>query len=545
MHTAIKRSLGAALALSSLALSLQAQSNTIPGTDVSLGILGPMKYWGRSGTFPNGVNGFSMETTSCNLGTVNVPWQAPMASNHPTISFVIVRANAGRLEQISDYSFLKHGFFALSNSQCTPCQNPSGGSFLGVGCSDTYGVNNNGDNYYLAPAEEIDPWLNVWTPQCSHFDKGEPAASPPQDCDGQRSLTSGQASALGPVSHRVRLKDGDINAAGYTFWYQAQYNIRGEPELSRTNNLGSRQVNFAWNGSTWTPTVSGSLLAGSVLQRWTGATVSSSTNGSDDGRLYVAVKVTPAGPDFHYEYAVHNRDNRRGVGALRIPIPAGATVSNFGFRDVDDDAGNQWSLNVTPTEIVVSTPNNPLRWNSIYNVWFDCDVPSGPGTVSLDQFQSGAGAPTVGVVSVVPTNSSCPQASSYCTAKTSSLGCVPSIGSSGVASLSLPGGFQAQVTLVDGQQNGLMFFGTSGQASLPFQGGTLCVNGTLHRLDVINSGGSAGSCSGSFSYSLTDMLFNATGGGLLVVGQVVNAQQWYRDPPGVGLSNGLEFTICP
>ncbi len=133
----------------------------------------------------------------------------------------------------------------------------------------------------------------------------------------------------------------------------------------------------------------------------------------------------------------------------------------------------------------------------------------------------------------------------YCTAKTSSIGCIPAINGLGTPSLAAPGSFFAQVTLADGMQNGLMYFGVQGQASAPFFGGTLCVGGTLYRLGVKNSGGTMGTCSGSFSTSLSGMLAEPSGGPLLVVGQTVNAQQWYRDPPSVGLSNGLQFVICP
>ncbi len=547
MKSAITKTLGCAAALALLPLALSAQSNSIPGTDVSLGQLGSMKYWGRTGAFPNGSNGFSMSTTSCNLGTVNVPWQAPMASNHPTISFLLVRANADRMVQVSDYSYVKHGFFALSNSQCTPCQNPSGGTFLGVGCSDTYDVNNNGDNFWLAPAGEIDPWLNTWVPNCSHFDRGEPAVSPPQDCDGVRSLTSGQAGALGPVAHRMQVNDSDLNVTGYTFWYQSQYNIRGEPEANRNNNVGSRQANFTWTGSAWNPVVSGTLLAGSVLQRWSGASVTSATNGGDDGRLYVGVKVTPVGPNFHYEYALHNRDNKRGVGAFRIPIAPGTVITGAGFRDIDASLANDWTYTISPTQITVSTGSNPLRWNSIFNFWFDANTGPGPAVVALDQFSAGGGAPTVGVPSTVPSNAGCPGASNYCTSKVSSSGCTPTITAAGAPSLSAAGSFVVTSNNLEVAKNGIQFFGTTGPDSLPFQDGTLCVLQPLHRLDVKASGGVA-ACSGAMSYTLTEVLASPSGGALVVAGQAVHQQGWFRDPAAAsqtGLTNGVTYTVCP
>jgi hypothetical protein len=135
----------------------------------------------------------------------------------------------------------------------------------------------------------------------------------------------------------------------------------------------------------------------------------------------------------------------------------------------------------------------------------------------------------------------------YCTALVSSSGCTPSMGASGSPSLANPGGFSVRGVNLEQNQNGLMFFGTTGQNSSPFFGGTLCVNGPLHRMSVKNAGG-ASACTGLISYTLAEMLAQPTGGPLLVVGATVDCQVWFRDPPAaqtVGLANGLEFLICP
>src|SRR5262249_26389366 len=147
-------------------------------------------------------------------------------------------------------------------------------------------------------ADEIDPWLGIWNPFCSQFDRGEPPVAPPNDCDGRRSLTQGQSDNLGPVGHRVHVTDEALNHPEATFYFQGMYIIAGEAELVRDNNLGSRLCVPAWSGSRWNITVPSSsnpLTYGSILQRWSGATIASTTNGVDDGRVYVAAKVT--GPD--------------------------------------------------------------------------------------------------------------------------------------------------------------------------------------------------------------------------------------------------------
>ena len=234
-----------------------AQSNQDPAIDVRLAFLSDLEALGRQGSFPNGVNAAAMSTTVCNQGDI-VEWFAPMEPEHPTIAFLVARESNGRFEQISDRSYLKHGFFALTSSQCTTCTPPGGtfGDYLGIGCSDTYSINNNGDDFWLGPADEIDPWLGSWDPNCSFFDLGLSGST----CDSLRSFTQSQANSLGPVGNRVNLKDEDLNVGGASFWYQAQYVVATEPEAVRFDNLGSRAFTPSWTGVNW-------LLSESICAR--------------------------------------------------------------------------------------------------------------------------------------------------------------------------------------------------------------------------------------------------------------------------------------
>ncbi len=383
-----------------------AQANQNPAVDGRLSGLADIAVMGRSGVFPAGVNGVTLSTTVCNDGSAEIDWFQAMDPRHPFIAFLLARESDGRLEQISDRSYVKHGFFAANSTGCgRPCQQPGGalGTLLGIGCSDTYDTFTNADNFWLGPPEEIDPWLGSWDPVCSHFDRGEPPVAPPQDCNGLRSLTHAQASALGPVGHRIHLGDGELNVPGALFYFQGQYVIATEPEAARANNLGSRRFTATWDGSRWDLSPSGSMLRGTVLQRWSGATVGSATNGGDDGRVYAAVKVTgPLEGFYHYEYALHDRDNARGIGAFHVPRCAGARVKNAGFHDVNDDAADDWTATVGASEIVFSTGANPLRWNTIYNFWFDSDAGPGPATFALDQFDPGPGLSSLAVAGSAP-----------------------------------------------------------------------------------------------------------------------------------------------
>lgn len=383
-----------------------AQANEIPGTDVKLAVMAHTVAMGREGTYPDGVNGFAISTTACNVGTVKVPWQAAMLENHPFITFLFARESNGRLVQISDYSYVKHGFYALTDDYCATCQEGAtgGGTVLGLGCSDTYNVVHNGSQYWLGPPQEIDPWLGEWNAPCSHFDRGEPAVNPPQDCDGFRSLSSAMADALDPVGHRVRIDDAELQVPG-NYFYMGNYVIRGEPEANRVNNMSSRQFVPVWSGTQWQASSLAGSLQGTVLQRWGGATLASGKNGSDDGRVYVAVKVSgPVNGFYHYEYALHNRDNARGVSSFSVPLCPDARVKNFGFHDPDEDSGNDWTLSVAGGAVTVSTTSNPLSWNTIHNIWFDSDAAPLSRQATLTAFSPGGGAPGFSVTTQTPSS---------------------------------------------------------------------------------------------------------------------------------------------
>ena len=135
--------------------------------------------------------------------------------------------------------------------------------------------------------------------------------------------------------------------------------------------------------------------------------------------------------------------------------------------------------------------------------------------------------------------------STYCTAKTNSLGCVPSIGTNGVQPDKSAGNFTVTCTNVLNQKSGLLFWSLAPSAT-PFQGGTKCVNSPSMRTNTVSSAGAAtgNSCTGSYSFTFSTAYMNANG---LVPGNSVYAQWWTRDPASsfsTGLSNGLQFTVC-
>ena len=401
----------ALLSFAALASGLVAQSNTVVGLNGRLEILDNITYWGRRGAaFPGGEVGLSMRNTMCNPGSVSIPWYAQMLENHPKFGFLITRLSGDRMVQISDRSYCKHAFTSASTSGgCGPC-NGIGGNLMGVTCSDTYTAGHNAGRNHLGPADEINPWLGTWNHVGSYFDQGDPNVGAPGNTDGAQSpITVGSDE----VKNRVTVKEADLQVAGASYFYGIQLIHEGEAVGNRSDNIKSRGFVPTWNGSSWSVANSSVGEAfGSILQHWPGADLNSGGNGNDDGRFFVASKVTAlGGGSYHYEYAVHNVDNNRGGATLRIPIDASATASNFSFRDIDSDALNNWTAARIGNEIVFTAPaSNPLNWNTIYNFGFDANFAPGLSGATIDEARVGPGALFVTVAAKAPSGSTFAQA---------------------------------------------------------------------------------------------------------------------------------------
>ncbi len=136
--------------------------------------------------------------------------------------------------------------------------------------------------------------------------------------------------------------------------------------------------------------------------------------------------------------------------------------------------------------------------------------------------------------------------STYCVAKTSSHGCVPSISTLGAPSMTIGSGFTIQANSTEPGNPGVFLYSTTGAAATPFSGGILCLQPVVKRLHTIIGGGTA-ACSGVLSLEFNAALATTTNPAL-VAGANVFGQFWFRDPPasfGSGLSNAVKFHICP
>lgn len=118
----------------------------------------------------------------------------------------------------------------------------------------------------------------------------------------------------------------------------------------------------------------------------------------------------------------------------------------------------------------------------------------------------------------------------YCTAKTSSAGCISAVSTNMPNNQPVSGAADYSITcsMVQGGKPGLMFAGTNGPANIVFSGGILCVAPPLQRGPIMLSGGSGpNTCDGSFATNVNDGSINNVDNG---AGTSNWFQYWNRDP---------------
>jgi hypothetical protein len=143
---------------------------------------------------------------------------------------------------------------------------------------------------------------------------------------------------------------------------------------------------------------------------------------------------------------------------------------------------------------------------------------------------------------------------SYCTAGTSASGCRATLSAAGAASATASSGFVVSAASVEGDKDGLFFYGSSGRQANPWGNGTSlqCVTPPVRRGGLQVGGGTAGLCDGAIAQDLNARwcpscprpMHNPG------VGVTAEVQLWYRDPASTSnlttsLSDALEFAVGP
>jgi len=141
----------------------------------------------------------------------------------------------------------------------------------------------------------------------------------------------------------------------------------------------------------------------------------------------------------------------------------------------------------------------------------------------------------------------CPSPSTYCTAKTNSVGCVPQIDHSGVPTrVTGADDFTITASNVLSGKNGLLFWGRTALSN-PFHGGILCVGPPTVRTPIQDSGCAiCAACQGTYTFAFSHSYMAAHS---VQSGDTIYAQFWSRDPgfappKNYGLTDALEFTVC-
>ncbi len=252
-----------------------------------------------------------------------------------------------------------------------------------------------------------------------------------------------------------------------------------------------------------------------------------------DGQANLSTQVTYAGPAYTTEIAAADFD---GDGDLDV---VAGYDDYLGFFEGDGTG----ALN--------------YRGAVLFGGGFLDSLAVGDGNSDgrVDVIAGNLASVSLGTVHVVYNRGSSGAPSIYCTAKTTSNGCVPSISSSGTPSATATSGFTIACSNVINGKSGLLFYSLTGRAQIPFQSGTMCVRAPRQRTPLLNSGGNPppDDCSGLFALDLNAFAHGLAGGSpasaLTIPGSAVTAQWWGRDPLSIPnqtmLSNAIDFIVHP
>ena len=321
------------------------------------------------------------DSYTCNIGDQPLLFGFG-ANGSPVLVFNLYRLHNGRIEQIG-MSWAKHACCAIQGSGCgIPCVSGPG---LGAGCRDIYSAGWNSSQSNLGPRSAI----NAFTGEIPGIE-GVGGSS---------------------IAGRLQVEEADLGqeGSGASYYFEGVYvGSDDAPAGNAFNNATYRRVTINELNFSMSPT--GATFEGvPAIQAWQEADPSVMYTTADvpgEGRFHVAAKASDNGDGTHrYEYAVFNLNSHRSGGSFSVPLPAGVTVTNAGFHDVDYHSGEpydntDWSISTDSGSVTWSSPqtfaqnenSNALRWGTMYNFWFDADAPPADASVTLGLFRPGSPA---------------------------------------------------------------------------------------------------------------------------------------------------------
>lgn len=337
-----------------------------------------------------GIRAYALGTHTCNIGDEDLQW----GGDTPLFGMNAYRLHDGRLEQIG-MSWMKNGTGAAAGEGCgLPC-NGQGGSVLGAGCLDVYSSGFNGIQSILGPRSAVNAFTGDYP--------GPSGAAP----------TS--------LSKRLQIHTTDLTQAGALYFVEGVY-VAPDDALNGNalNNASYKRVTI--DGSFNLTPAGAIALTIPAIQAWADhglgvgvpdpSVMVQAVDLAEEGRFHVAHKVTDLGGSlWRYDYAVFNLNSHRSAASFSVPVPAGVTVTNPGFHDVEYHSGEPYdntdwtgaagagSWTWQSPETFAQNPNtNALRFGTMYNFWFEADTAPQSADATIGLFRPGTpGSVTVSV----------------------------------------------------------------------------------------------------------------------------------------------------
>lgn len=496
-----------------------------------------VKYWASRGSLA----AYSFATTSCNIGTTDLPWN-PNQKNAPIIGSNMLRIFEGRIEHLS-YGFAKYGICSADSNgggcpgNCTDSTMGGCDDLLNVGCADVYSSSLN-DGRKGGAKWEIDPVTAMWP------------AGPPTGPVGDLDLRG-----------RIQVEQSEVTDPGATVIIEAQYlSIQDHGAGNARDNYGWRPVAIAANltASNAGPTAKGdpaiyawqALTDGVLIDD---LTVEDEGGPGVHGWVFLGSRaIDLGGGQWRYEFAVQNGNSARGVGAFAVPIPCdpNLVISAPFYRGVVHHSGSPyandpWSFTVhgdhvewRTTDFATDPAASATRWGELTSFGFTANRAPAGGVASLELFVPGT--PTGLTGQVIAPGADFVE---YCAANANSTGNPALILPAGSASVA-----QAELTFtvtdLPNDSFGYLLMSQT-QDFVPLFGGSLgnlCLGSPIERFvdDVLDSG--------ALGEVATTLDFAALPNGVVFQpGDTWNFQYWYRDvdpTPTSNTSAGVSLTFC-
>ncbi len=337
----------------------RAGSVAATGSDVIVADLqGVMRYRAEGD-----ITSYAVATNACNIGTARANWIAG-TNQHPVIIMDAYRLKGDRFEQIGQ-SWVKHGFYAVSQSLCGSCTDATNGTQLGVGCSDPYSAYLNGVQTNMSPRTMVNPQTGEFP-----FDALTPSWIGP--------------AATTESERRIQIHHDDLDPAlndGARYFIQGFY-IHPDDCTAGTdeNNASYREVAvFVPSPGIYKLVIRSpndpppaacdpaplfyTQCQQPAIRAWQDAdnsVVETDARVPNEGLFILAAKAKELDTGiWRYAYALQNYNSHRSGQAFRVPFPDGAIATNVAFHDVDYHSGEPYAA--TPWDAVVG--GSAITWS--------------------------------------------------------------------------------------------------------------------------------------------------------------------------------------